>query len=303
MLHVSVIIPTYNRALLVQKAINSVIRQTYPNWELIIVDDGSDDETEEIIATEYIIDNRIKYFKKYNTGGAHSRNFGVNMATGPIITFLDSDDTAEEKWLETIVNNFQDDDVKVVCCGVTKKRINNEIISLIKPYSLGTSFMKYEGLFLSGAYSLYKEMFEKIGGFNINLKAAHHTELALKLTQLLHKNNYKIKSIDSCLINVYIHKGARIRYNHLSVYEGTRDLLLLHEDVIKLEANRYKSYLRVIVYNGLKAGRLKETKYFLTRLVISSPLNIKSWGYCGIYLYKSILNKIVKMENKKLKNE
>jgi len=102
---VSVVIPTYNRAWCIKRAIDSVLRQTYVDWELIIVDDGSTDNTKEIIDA-YPQDKRINYYKKSN-GGVHSaRNLGIIKSTGDYITYLDSDDEFVEDYLENAVNLF-----------------------------------------------------------------------------------------------------------------------------------------------------------------------------------------------------
>ena len=91
---VSAIIPTYNRANIVIRAIQSVLNQTYQNFELLVIDDGSQDNTEEIVTG--IHDNRIKYIRhEKNKGVAAARNTGIEAAKGEFIAFLDSDD----EWL------------------------------------------------------------------------------------------------------------------------------------------------------------------------------------------------------------
>lgn len=87
---VSIIMPTYNRGYIIQRAIDSVLAQTYENWELIIVDDGSVDDTEEVVNRN--ADKRIKYLKYTpNKGANHARNMGLDNARGKWITLLDSD--------------------------------------------------------------------------------------------------------------------------------------------------------------------------------------------------------------------
>ena len=88
----SIIIPTYNRANFLTKAINSVISQTFENWELIIVDDGSTDNTKVIVNEFEVNDNRIKYVYQKNSERSAARNNGISKALGDWICFLDSDD-------------------------------------------------------------------------------------------------------------------------------------------------------------------------------------------------------------------
>lgn len=88
---VSVIMPSYNTARFIDKAIRSVLAQTYPNWELVIVDDCSSDDTDAVVAQ--FTDHRIRYLKnEQNSGAALSRNYALREATGHWIAFLDSDD-------------------------------------------------------------------------------------------------------------------------------------------------------------------------------------------------------------------
>lgn len=94
---VSVIIPTWNRGSRVSLAIDSVLAQTYPNWELIVVDDGSTDDTAGVVAARSASDARIRYVYQCNAGVAAARNRGLATAEGDYIAFLDSDD-AWEPW-------------------------------------------------------------------------------------------------------------------------------------------------------------------------------------------------------------
>jgi glycosyltransferase involved in cell wall biosynthesis len=96
---VSVILCTYNRARLLSRAISSVLRQTYDNWELIIIDDGSSDATRSIVQHWMKNEKRIRYFYQKNKGLAKARNEGMRKATGDILTFLDSDDEYHQEHL------------------------------------------------------------------------------------------------------------------------------------------------------------------------------------------------------------
>ncbi len=103
---VSIIIPTYNRANMIMRAIESILQQSYSNFEIIVVDDGSTDNTREII--EELKQNtsglNLRYFKKKNGGCASARNKGIDMATGDLIAFLDSDDVWMPQALESLVS-------------------------------------------------------------------------------------------------------------------------------------------------------------------------------------------------------
>ena len=97
---VSIIMPSYNTAQFIKQSIHSVLEQTYANWELIIVDDCSTDNTEQIVK-EYLADKRIRFLKnEKNSGAAVSRNYALREAKGKWIAFLDSDDLWHPQKLE-----------------------------------------------------------------------------------------------------------------------------------------------------------------------------------------------------------
>ncbi|MEJ0054758.1 MAG: glycosyltransferase [Bacteroidota bacterium] len=95
----SIVIPTFNRAAIIDRTLQSVIHQLERRFEIIVVDDGSNDNTEDVVRKQN--DERIKYFCTENQERAAARNFGVQKASGPFITFLDSDDILKEEHLST----------------------------------------------------------------------------------------------------------------------------------------------------------------------------------------------------------
>ena len=99
---VSIITPTYNSAKFIAETIQSVQNQTYQNWEMIIVDDGSSDETESVVLSIIQNDNRIQFHKlSQNSGPAVARNTGIEKASGAYMTFIDADDI----WFPTFIEN------------------------------------------------------------------------------------------------------------------------------------------------------------------------------------------------------
>ena len=89
---VTIIVPTYNYGHLIGETLNCLINQVFKDWEAIIIDDGSTDETEKVVLKYTAIDSRIKYSKQENKGVSVARNLGVKLAKGNFIQFLDADD-------------------------------------------------------------------------------------------------------------------------------------------------------------------------------------------------------------------
>lgn len=101
---VSIIVPIYNAECSLEQCIQSLIRQSYSDFELILVNDGSKDESEEICMRYQRIDQRILYVKKENGGVSSARNQGLSLAKGEYVTFVDSDDYVEDGFLENLMN-------------------------------------------------------------------------------------------------------------------------------------------------------------------------------------------------------
>ncbi len=115
-MEVSVIIPVYNTRQYLPRCIDSILKQTYSEWELILVDDGSVDGSGRICDDYTKKDPRIKVFHNQNQGPAASRYYGIEKAAGRYIMFVDSDDWLDEKMLQTMYNQIQDTGAGIICC-------------------------------------------------------------------------------------------------------------------------------------------------------------------------------------------
>lgn len=127
-LKISVIVPCYNQGHFLDECINSLIAQTYSNWECILVNDGSTDITEEKCLSWKEKDNRIKYIKKTNGGLSSARNVGLTHTTGSYIQFLDCDDFLMPEKFSLSINSLKDGNVAVIITDFLlyeeKKRIS-----------------------------------------------------------------------------------------------------------------------------------------------------------------------------------
>ncbi|EGP5042684.1 TPA: glycosyltransferase family 2 protein [Enterococcus faecium] len=117
MLKVSVIVPVYNREMTIERTIKSVLKQTFRNFELIIVNDGSVDRSLETVTDYAKKDNRIKIFSQNNSGVSVARNRGIKESLGKYICFLDSDDTYESSFLEKMVATAELNNADVTYSG------------------------------------------------------------------------------------------------------------------------------------------------------------------------------------------
>ena len=112
---VSIIIPCYNQAKFLSETLQSILDQTYSQWECILVNDGSTDSTDEVAENWIKKDKRFSYYKKENAGVSDARNYGIQKAKGDFIQFLDADDLLDEDKLLTSISTIEDHKVEIVC--------------------------------------------------------------------------------------------------------------------------------------------------------------------------------------------
>lgn len=128
---ISIVLPSYNRAQVLPKAVESILRQTYKDFELIIVDDGSSDNTREVVKS--FDDDRIVYVHQENAGACVARNNGINHARGEYIAFQDSDDIWHEDKLEKQLKALQDKKADIVFCRMNRMS-DGQKIGLVSDY-------------------------------------------------------------------------------------------------------------------------------------------------------------------------
>lgn len=187
---VSIVLPTYNRAYILPRAIQSVFGQTYQNWELIIVDDGSIDATPDLVAGYH--DARIRYIRHgTNKGLAAGRNTGLNAARADFVANLDSDDEWEAAKLEKEMAVFQKapPNVCVVYSGYERKLARGTTVLLpsrtmpVKEGDLSNAFLEGNCISMQMAI-IRKEAALRIGSFDERVEALQDWEFWLRLAPI-----------------------------------------------------------------------------------------------------------------------
>ena len=133
---VSIIMPVYNKAKYLENMVNCILSQTYTNFELIIINDGSTDSSE-LICNNLKKDIRVKVIHIKNRGVSNARNVGLEIATGEYIQFLDADDYIEENMLEDLINIIDTYNPDLIISGIKKIDENNKLIENILPAFYG----------------------------------------------------------------------------------------------------------------------------------------------------------------------
>lgn len=116
-MNLSIIVPVYNGEKYLKKCINNILMQTYQDFELIIINDGSTDDTKVICDSLVDIDNRVKFIHKKNEGVSIARNTGLEIAKGRYIGFVDCDDSIDKDMYQSMIKNLEIQDVDCVMCS------------------------------------------------------------------------------------------------------------------------------------------------------------------------------------------
>lgn len=209
---VSIIVPTYNREKVIGRAIQSILRQSYENYEIIIVDDGSIDRTQEIISR--IKDDRIRYIRlEQNQGVAHARNFGIQEAKYDYVAFCDSDDEwlpdKLQKQMVKLMGALEQ--VGLVYCRVSGIDRNGSDRYIWPPESWRKDMLEgdiFQSLLIRNtianmAILAKKECLVQAGGFRESLRCLEDWEFFLRIAK-----DWMIEMVDEVLVEAYKTAGS-----------------------------------------------------------------------------------------------
>lgn len=242
---VTIIMPCYNANSYIKEAIESVISQSFKNWELLIIDDCSYDNGM-IIAENYSKqDDRIKVYKNdKNLGVSKTRNRGINLAKGNFIAFLDSDDFYIKDKLQLQINFLQNNKDVDLCA--TSYEIVDEKSSKIKDYLINDKCLKYNDLLKENVIGcstvLAKSEVLKSNNFISDFK---HEDFALWL--YLIRKGYKLYTLSNITTKYRFSKGSR-SFNKLIAALNRWEILRKSE---KLSVIKAFWFLTVYLFNGI----------------------------------------------------
>jgi glycosyltransferase involved in cell wall biosynthesis len=288
---VSVVIPTYNRAHYLPRAINSVLSQSYSNFELIIVDNNSTDGTEELVNA--YTDERIKFIKIHNNGIiSASRNKGISSTNGKYIAFLDSDDWwTSDKLKESIL--ALDGGMDLVYHDLYIFR-DNRVLRWKKLRTKKLSSPVFDDLILSGkrlnlsSVVLRRSLIEKVGGFSedVDLIAAEDIDTWLRISR--RTNNFY--RLDGCYGFYHIHLN-NYTSNDKTIISIKKRLDVYKDDLNKLkcEIPIWACYSLARSYSSMNDSRQLSKKYFIKTIVHKKWSTVKIRSL--IYLFLLLINK------------
>lgn len=286
MSNISVVIPTFNRAHILDSVVSSVVNQSIIPTEIIIVDDGSKDSTLEVVQNLIAKNDKlnIRYVSQENQGGNVARNRGIDEANGEYIAFLDSDDTWDKEKLEKQLAVFQNNEkVGAVYCGLRhvdldKGTLIHEPKRSYPSGNLGSSLLIRDVTAPTSCYMVKRGVFEEVGGFDILLKARQDWEMWIRIAQ-----KFEIGVVPKALVNYGEHTGTRTASNpqkEIDAYKYIREKYkkALEALPLSMRLEALSAYYRRMgkVYRNYKGNKGKATKWFIKALGVW-PFSLGNW--------------------------
>lgn len=211
---VSVNITTYNRTPLLLRCLEGILSQSYENLEIIVVDDCSTDNTQEMIHSLQVKDSRIKYFKhEKNLGNAHARNTALENSTGYYVAFMDDDDEwIDHKKIEKQVNIFessQNDNLGIICSSVRLFSGKDKYWDkkIVYPDDIRYTFLKANGIIYSPTVMTKRHIIIEVGGFDTNLTRGIDSDF---YRNCLVKHNYDLEVIPDFTTAIHEYGDGRM---------------------------------------------------------------------------------------------
>lgn len=270
---ISVIVPIYNVEKYLKRCVDSILNQTYKNVEIILIDDGSTDNSGKICDEYALKDTRIKVIHKENGGLSDARNAGLNIMTGKYVTFVDSDDYIDFKFIQTLFTNLKKCNADISCCNMQRFKTNKELRKYKKTRNGIEIFDSIEAL----NYIFYQK--------KIDSSVCNKLFKENLFRKIFFPNNRYFE--DLAIIYKVILKAKKIVYDNSNLYYYyQRKNSILHEanekriNDILTNLNEMNQYL---------CGDIRFEKSKLAR-----SINIY------FYIYRETNNKLLKKEMKKL---
>lgn len=322
---VSIIVPVYNVENYLEKCINSILNQTFKNFELILVNDGSTDRSGEICEEYKQRDKRIKVFHNSNQGVSMSRNFGIDEAKGRYLMFCDSDDYVNETWIEELYKMILLYPNAWINCNLYRLDYDNKEKTIIEndlnEITILDVSQYYKTIKLGISGSVWNKIFDKriINKFNIrfNESISYGEDVEFTINYLKYADKIVIINKPLYYYVQYSRETLSVKY-----YENKLDLLrniffvrkpFIHSDYIKEFCNEYfylfcttlnenvrnkkgRMLLKSLNYNQIliNSNEFKEcleyATYYKEDMKYKNLLKIRN--YYIVYLYQYISNLI-----------
>lgn len=269
---ISVITATYNRSHLLGRCIQSVLNQTFQDFELIIVDDGSTDDTEKIVSN--LSNEKVKYVRhQKNQGGAPARNTGIRLAKGDYIAILDDDDEWMPEILEKQMKVFYTAPLEVGAVYTRYKRYDSLGDFLPPPKVAKKEGDLFKQLLDACCIQwqtvlIKRECFDKVGLISESMLYSRDWDFLLRISQ-----HYQFLYIDEPLAIIHEQPEGRLSKQERLIVD-TQRILKMYFFQIKRDSRTLAKYYFRIAYLSCSVGKIGQGRYYYLRSIRAYPVDI-----------------------------
>lgn len=281
----SVVVCTYNRAHIVGRAIRSVLEQTWDDFELIVVDDGSVDDTAALVAS--FTDPRVRGVHRVNGGLSAARNTGIAAATGRFIIFLDDDDEVDPDWLGSLASVAGERTGFLSCaCRMVSPDRTIQTARVAEPHPL---YPDVRGVFVAGTFAVDRSILRAVGGYDEQIRVNHQTELLLRVLPELQRCGLEAAFVDRPLVSIEQrpHTDRPLR-NPRSLLQGTEYLIERHGALLAGAASTLADYHAVAGVSAARLGEQGRARRHFWAAVRLQPFQVRHAARLGVSLVPSL---------------
>ncbi len=296
---ISIIIPVYNVSSFIEKCIKSVFDQSFRDFECIIVNDGTKDNSIEVVEAIIKGDKRFKVFHQKNQGQGMARNLGLKHAQGKYICFIDADDYVETNYLEVMYREIEKQKVDIVCCGfniLRKDKVSSQLISLEASSNIESILHLLNG---NDWGSLFNRMFKSnlVKDLNFNKGIGQDKPFIFQL--FVRHPISKVVYIKQCLYNYIIRKQSATNSMSKKKIDNLIENIIVNPLNLVRASNYYinckgeleyylvMSYLYIISNIAKNSNQFEfEAKYFKNKF--SEVYDLKLWASIKLLVHSRL---------------
>jgi glycosyltransferase involved in cell wall biosynthesis len=257
----SVVLCTYNRADLIIDAVGRVLDQSWPDFELIVVDDGSTDQTAERLAT--VDDPRLRVIHRENGGLSAARNTGIYEASARLVVLLDDDDEVAPDWLSGLASQVGDTTGFVACsCYLA---FPDGTRKYLKPEGNAVS-PDIKGVFIAGTFAIDGDVLRDVGGYAEDIRVSHQTEMLLRALPEMKRRNLTAALTERPLITIERRsQGDRPLSQPADLLHGAEYLLDRHGEQLALCREAIANYHAIAGVSAAQLGKRDRARHHFFR--------------------------------------
>lgn len=269
MKYISIILPTYNRGYCIERAIDSILQQVYPYWELLVVDDGSTDHTEEIVMKISQSDARVRYYRQpVNKGVAAARNEGIRQARYEYIAFQDSDDVWKKDKLKKQMRMFEEQpELGLVYCAYegtkrdgTMVRVPSAAMAIEELQGRMYPLLLKQNVIGAPTVIVRRECLAGSGGFDDKLTCLEDWELFLRIAK-----EYAVGFVNEALVIADIHEGGVS--SGVGGYFYTRCKMIIDHKKALMEYGMFENMVEQMLMMAQEAGVLGQVSQMMQSML------------------------------------